>query len=101
RHTRFSRDWSSDVCSSDLYQGIKARGSGYVDGGLYANNPAMVGLAQALHSVLQGLSTQQTEAPRESGLADTTGLLLLSLGNGFKSGRASCRQRVEITGVTI
>src|SRR5690606_40998422 len=20
RHTRFSRDWSSDVCSSDLYQ---------------------------------------------------------------------------------
>src|SRR5690606_40635712 len=21
RHTRFSRDWSSDVCSSDLYQG--------------------------------------------------------------------------------
>src|SRR5690606_40050937 len=22
RHTRFSRDWSSDVCSSDLVQGI-------------------------------------------------------------------------------
>src|SRR5690606_40120178 len=22
RHTRFSRDWSSDVCSSDLEQGI-------------------------------------------------------------------------------
>src|SRR5690606_41130736 len=21
RHTRFSRDWSSDVCSSDLYRG--------------------------------------------------------------------------------
>src|SRR5690606_40934023 len=23
RHTRFSRDWSSDVCSSDLVQDIK------------------------------------------------------------------------------
>src|SRR5690606_39828786 len=22
RHTRFSRDWSSDVCSSDLYRGF-------------------------------------------------------------------------------
>src|SRR5690606_40312692 len=22
RHTRFSRDWSSDVCSSDLYIGL-------------------------------------------------------------------------------
>src|SRR5690606_40946412 len=24
RHTRFSRDWSSDVCSSDLYRGRPA-----------------------------------------------------------------------------
>src|SRR5690606_40463818 len=29
RHTRFSRDWSSDVCSSDLPEGdpVNARGS--------------------------------------------------------------------------
>src|SRR5690606_39898916 len=26
RHTRFSRDWSSDVCSSDLVGGSAARG---------------------------------------------------------------------------
>src|SRR5690606_36147510 len=26
RHTRFSRDWSSDVCSSDLIDGIKGKG---------------------------------------------------------------------------
>src|SRR5690606_35933482 len=25
RHTSFSRDWSSDVCSSDLYQGLSTR----------------------------------------------------------------------------
>ncbi|MDY7229648.1 patatin-like phospholipase family protein [Hyalangium rubrum] len=68
-----------------IYQGIKERGSGYVDGGLYANNPSMVGLAQALHQVLQSPSTQQTEAPHESGPADMRGLLLLSLGNGFTS----------------
>src|SRR5690606_41151004 len=30
RHTRFSRDWSSDVCSSDLLQG--GRGDGIVHG---------------------------------------------------------------------
>src|SRR5690606_40688091 len=27
RHTRFSRDWSSDVCSSDLGSFVKCRGS--------------------------------------------------------------------------
>src|SRR5690606_39719712 len=27
RHTRFSRDWSSDVCSSDLFGGIGADAS--------------------------------------------------------------------------
>src|SRR5690606_40321913 len=27
RHTRFSRDWSSDVCSSDLFSRIKEGGS--------------------------------------------------------------------------
>src|SRR5690606_40708711 len=26
RHTRFSRDWSSDVCSSDLLDGLEADG---------------------------------------------------------------------------
>src|SRR5690606_40727386 len=28
RHTRFSRDWSSDVCSSDLFLGIDVGTSG-------------------------------------------------------------------------
>src|SRR5690606_39676760 len=33
RHTRFSRDWSSDVCSSDLSQGKSAQGHGGRNGG--------------------------------------------------------------------
>src|SRR5690606_40910003 len=28
RHTRFSRDWSSDVCSSDLHPGDRRLGAG-------------------------------------------------------------------------
>src|SRR5690606_39579727 len=28
RHTRFSRDWSSDVCSSDLQDGVEVCASG-------------------------------------------------------------------------
>src|SRR5690606_40924274 len=38
RHTRFSRDWSADVCSSDLHlQGQKA-GCHYVHGHLHRLN---------------------------------------------------------------
>src|SRR5207302_3752629 len=29
RHTRFSRDWSSDVCSSDLAQACRPTGKAY------------------------------------------------------------------------
>src|SRR5690606_39298989 len=30
RHTRFSRDWSSDVCSSDLLQQMSCRLPGFI-----------------------------------------------------------------------
>src|SRR4249919_2411084 len=33
RHTRFSRDWSSDVCSSDLTGRLQSRARGFVTGG--------------------------------------------------------------------
>src|SRR5256884_1551917 len=39
RHTRCSRDWSSDVCSSDLYMHIRGHGD-------------PVSLAQTLHAAL-------------------------------------------------
>src|SRR5690606_40998344 len=29
RHTRFSRDWSSDVCSSDLMEQLADKGNGH------------------------------------------------------------------------
>src|SRR5690606_39422885 len=40
RDTRFSRDWSSDVCSSDLAQGFHFQGK--ADGLLY--RPARIGV---------------------------------------------------------
>src|SRR5690606_40603155 len=33
RHTRFSRDWSSDVCSSDLRSGVASRSAPVLLGG--------------------------------------------------------------------
>src|SRR5690606_41206914 len=33
RHTRFSRDWSSDVCSSDLVGALTRAGFGFVEVG--------------------------------------------------------------------
>src|SRR5690606_40758738 len=40
RHTRFSRDWSSDVCSSDLFN-VYARIDGFhgKDGKIFLNDP--------------------------------------------------------------
>src|SRR5690606_1997494 len=40
RHTSFSRDWSSDVCSSDLLAGLDVRGRGAVGGSGAASGAA-------------------------------------------------------------
>src|SRR5690606_40497042 len=39
RHTRFSRDWSSDVCSSDLSMAQAADGKLFTDEGLPTGGP--------------------------------------------------------------
>src|SRR5690606_39282246 len=73
RHTRFSRDWSSDVCSSDL----RKRGIGVnvlVTGGAgYIGSHTVKALKEAGHYVVvfDDLSTGHREI-----------------------GRASCRERV-------
>src|SRR5690606_40865379 len=67
RHTRFSRDWSSDVCSSDLHASVvQERGSrGQRDWRIFGD---------------------PTEAA-----------LLVAARKAGKIGRASCRERVEIS----
>src|SRR5690606_21342693 len=42
RHTRFSRDWSSDVCSSDLKIGLWQEGDPYLDILEPGGNPGMI-----------------------------------------------------------
>src|SRR5690606_39959456 len=82
RHTRFSRDWSSDVCSSDLRElfafydaladerhvGLSLSGEGIVDGDRLMMRRALSNL----------LSNAMRHTPP-----------------GGEIGRASCRERVE------
>src|SRR5690606_40140557 len=94
RHTRFSRDWSSDVCSSDL--------------GLIAS----LGVALLLNQNVRGLSLWRVlfylpaVLPAIATLLlwrwifSSTGLLNSTLTPlyrlaGIEIGRASCRERVE------
>src|SRR5690606_39580249 len=80
RHTRFSRDWSSDVCSSDLSAALvtdlKQRGlldeTLVIWGGEFGRTP-MVETNPAL-----GRSLGRDHHPQ-----------------AFKIGRASCRERAE------
>src|SRR5690606_39328325 len=67
RHTRFSRDWSSDVCSSDLGGVAVLKGAGTVvarEGVLPAfcdrGNPGMAtgGMGDVLTGVIAGIVAQ-------------------------------------------
>src|SRR5690606_40855034 len=48
RHTRFSRDWSSDVCSSDLKQG-NTLGALAIGGNAWRREPFLPLLVEAHH----------------------------------------------------
>ncbi len=74
----------SPPLSYPIYQGLQEQGSGYVDGGLFANNPSLVGLAQVINNLTrkskeEKVETLETEPP------DLTDILMLSVGNGCMS----------------
>src|SRR5207302_7349661 len=89
RHTRFSRDWSSDVCSSDLAPAID-------DGQLAAKGVRFATLKPAVDGQID-ISVVVLPGPAGGELAivnrwrDQVGL-------PPKIGRASCRERVEVGG---
>src|SRR5690606_40864890 len=87
RHTRFSRDWSSDVCSSDL--GIY----------LYKCTPhlplGMVGVIQVGKPVNMDNVRLAADA-LSAGIAANKERLQKYLGQEI--GRASCRERVWVWG---
>src|SRR5690606_40983181 len=77
RHTRFSRDWSSDVCSSDLDRGLE----GKIAAVRYARENHIPYLGDCL-----GLQMLVVEFARHVAM---------------KIGRASCRERVYIIVVVL
>src|SRR5690625_7260296 len=79
RHTRWPRDWRSDVCSSDL---VRESGA----------SPPTCTPARGLRTVLQtGLTTR--ECPVK--MCTNVTMLHVSTGQDVEIGRASCRERVE------
>src|SRR5690606_40250121 len=90
RHTRFSRDWSSDVCSSDLETSLQVSGGtleviGAVDGATPKFNISADGFASVEFS--PGALVYRSDRGTE----------VITLENGAEIGRASCRERVKIS----
>src|SRR5690606_40680138 len=91
RHTRFSRDWSSDVCSSDLCViTVITRGKDEILLAKNAHNTKsqMYGLIAGFVEVGETLE----DAVRRETLEEV-GLQLKNI--QYQIGRASCRERVE------
>src|SRR5690606_40093132 len=87
RHTSFSRDWSSDVCSSDLYA-VGGQELGYLPG---TEAEKMSPWAQAVFDTLGAVVHENVvEEVVARGLLEVLPL---------KIGRASCRERAEIAEV--
>src|SRR5690606_40726743 len=82
RHTRFSRDWSSDVCSSDLdYDGRKA-----IDWGIY-------GAPETFLVDAEGIVRWKHVGPIDEATIERSLLPALDA-IGVQIGRASCREGV-------
>src|SRR5690606_40514217 len=98
-HTRFSRDWSSDVCSSDLVlayvvvPGAAAKGFGAA---LVMGEGT---LADVLHRFSMARMLAKASLPRAAftsrGASSSPSHSRSSWG---KIGRASCRERVSVAG---
>src|SRR5256884_7246885 len=84
RHTRCSRDWSSDVCSSDLPLDVLAGGAFGLGGLVLAL--AEFGGADFAHGGVARALTGAPHIPTGEGAVGTPEI-----------GRASCRERGEIS----
>src|SRR5690606_39553090 len=82
RHTRFSRDWSSDVCSSDLYMTSPLHAILRHSVDVWQSDPVNLGFQQVGY-VSVGEANQQSDYER-----------IVESQNEI--GRASCRERVKI-----
>src|SRR5690606_40493253 len=91
RHTRFSRDWSSDVCSSDLDSEMNTR---IVPGGSSVRSGAYIGRNVTMMPPMY----VNTGAYVDDGtMIDSHALVGSCAQVGKQIGRASCRERVEMS----
>src|SRR5690606_40333631 len=96
RHTIFSRDWSSDVCSSDLWNLP-------LEGGVVIANPISP-LYSMDRKFIDDEISKALDSAKKDGISgkDITPYLLSKIKSsteGAKIGRASCRERVKISEV--
>src|SRR5690606_9134379 len=91
RHTRFSRDWSSDVCSSDLGGDFNGAGFATADTGLAqpGANPVATGSGPGLPICPGGRTTRP--ANPVCALAGTAGRRLEHLAHTGATGSLSAR----------
>src|SRR5690606_39587725 len=94
RHTRFSRDWSSDVCSSDLRATHIARDMVMRYGMSDALGPMVY--AENEGEVFLGRSVTKTTNISEQTMQKVDGEV-----RRIKIGRASCREGVQIATVAV
>src|SRR5690606_41135894 len=93
RHTRFSRDWSSDVCSSDLLApAFVQRADQFVGLDAHVVEENAAGVQRAGSQLVDGSMRQAFafDVYHEHRQAVSAGLGLLEL---LEIGRASCRER--------
>src|SRR5207249_6264882 len=92
RHTRSKRDWSSDVCSSDLRIAAHLANAGLPV--VLLDIPTEGGARSAIAA--QALDALKKSKP--AAFYDPAYAARVTVGN-FEIGRASCREGVEVAGV--
>src|SRR5690606_39439663 len=96
RHTRFSRDWSSDVCSSDL--DLEKDAAEAIER-LEAEKTALAEAEEAAGP--RALALQGEVNEKAAALKELQAAFDLKTESVAKIGRASCRERVENTGIGV
>src|SRR5690606_39922663 len=99
RHTRFSRDWSSDVCSSDLFPAgpVSVRVDVHVNVLVLVNVNAFLAPCRPTAVRLPARLGPGARAPLQPG----TPLGRRTMKSYGKIGRASCRERGESEGGAV